>query len=217
MLIDFEGIEGVGKTTQIRLWHKHLEEHGVTSVITREPGMIVQGPNGCEIDLRQLCFSSELSPEAAMLAFFLDRMVHQQAIVKRAQDKGWVVTSDRGFASTYAYQVGGQEGGSKHFYSLLEMLPVWPNAIIWLDVEPEVALTRATEAKGEAHPWTIDDLRFYERSRKRYEDLSIWPEFRVFRIKMDGTETPEEVHDWIVKTITYDDHLLRNLQQRGYR
>jgi dTMP kinase len=104
-LIVLEGVEGVGKTTQIRLLGEWLAEQGIPSFTIREPGGT---PLGDEI--RRLLLDSHLSvsDRAEALLFMASRaQVTADEIVPRL-DRGEIVLADRFFLSTYAYQCGGR-------------------------------------------------------------------------------------------------------------
>jgi dTMP kinase len=104
-LVVFEGVEGVGKTTQIRLLGEWLVAHDVPAFTIREPGGT---PVGDEIRRLLLDSPSPVSDRAEALLFMASRaQVVADEIVPRLT-RGEVVLADRFFLSTYAYQCGGR-------------------------------------------------------------------------------------------------------------
>lgn len=104
-LVVFEGAEGVGKTTQLRLLAAHLTRQGIAHLGVREPG---QTAVGNEIRRLLLDPASDLAPRAEALLFMASRAQLVERDVRPALEKGEVVLADRFFLSTYAYQGAGR-------------------------------------------------------------------------------------------------------------
>lgn len=104
-LVVFEGAEGVGKTTQLRLLAAHLTRQGVAHLGVREPG---QTAVGNEIRRMLLDPASDLAPRAEALLFMASRAQLVEHDVRPALARGAVVLADRFFLSTYAYQGAGR-------------------------------------------------------------------------------------------------------------
>lgn len=104
-LIVFEGAEGVGKSTQLRLLGAWLDELGARWRAVREPGGSVVGD-----EIRRLLLdpSSEIVPRAEALLFMASRAQLIDTVIRPAIDSGEIVIADRLFLSTYAYQSGGR-------------------------------------------------------------------------------------------------------------
>ena len=110
MLIVFEGIDGTGKSTQVRLLAQALEERGLTVVTSREP---TDGPFGQKLRLSMI--TGRLSPEEELALFHEDRRDHVEHLILPALEAGKVVILDRYFFSTMAYQgARGFDDGSIH-------------------------------------------------------------------------------------------------------
>src|SRR5262249_32002684 len=107
VFIAFEGGEGVGKTTQIRLLADWLRLHGVATTETREPGATVLGGK-----VRALLLSSSAdhapSPRSEALLFAADRAHHVDTVIRPALEGGRVVLTDRYVDSSLAYQGAGR-------------------------------------------------------------------------------------------------------------
>jgi len=149
--ITFEGGEGSGKSSQLKKLAGHFETLGNETVITREPG----GTVGAEA-LRHVLLSGharELGAEAEAILFAAARADHMKQVIKPALAAGKTVLSDRFFDSTRAYQ-GVDHTVSPGLLDDLETLacgPVRPDLTFILDLEPEIALSRADarRANGE--------------------------------------------------------------------
>lgn len=104
MLIVFEGGEGSGKSTQLRLLSRDLARHAVPHVCLREPGGT---PLGTEVRRFLLDRASDIEPRAEALLFMASRAQLVEREIRPALERGEVVLLDRFFLSTYAYQVAG--------------------------------------------------------------------------------------------------------------
>ena len=104
MLIVFEGGEGSGKSTQLRLLSRDLERQAVPHVCLREPGGT---PLGTEVRRLLLDRASDIEPRAEALLFMASRAQLVEREIRPALERGEVVLLDRFFLSTYAYQVAG--------------------------------------------------------------------------------------------------------------
>jgi thymidylate kinase len=104
-LIVFEGPEGVGKTTQLRLLGEWLEERGLAHTRVREPGGTRLGD-----EIRRLLLDpeNEIGPRAEALLFMASRAALITEIVQPALERGELVLADRFFLSTFAYQIEGR-------------------------------------------------------------------------------------------------------------
>lgn len=148
LFITFEGGEGAGKSTQIRLLAEHLRAAGRDVVVSREPG----GSPGAEA-VREILLGGAAEPfgprmEAAL--FSAARSDHVEQIIRPAVDAGRVVLCDRFMDSTRVYQ--GITGGlDPAFVRALERVAIngmTPDLTIILDIEPEEGLRRAASRRG---------------------------------------------------------------------
>mgnify|MGYP000981229862 FL=1 len=171
MLIAFEGGEGSGKGTQIKLLKKFLEDKGYSVLDIIEPGGT---PVGKEI--RSILLEKEglglLGITEAFL-FSASRSQQVRSVTRPALKEGKIVLSDRSFYSTYAYQGYGREQ-SLSFIQQLTALAVEdtvPDIVILLDIPPEVGLLRKKDQK-EFNRLDAESLEFHNRVRSGYLTLA---------------------------------------------
>ena len=165
--ITFEGIEGVGKSTNIDHIAGIIESHGIDVIKTREPG----GTPIAE-DIRRLLkdHGDEPLPDTAeLLLMFAARAINVGNIVRPALEAGTWVVSDRFTDSTRAYQGGGRGLSRTHIDSLAELVhgDVQPDLTILLDAPVDVAMKRAGR-RGSPDRFEIEKTEFF---RTRARDL----------------------------------------------
>ncbi len=134
--ITFEGGEGTGKSTQIRLLEKALNELGIDTLVTREPG----GSPGAEaVRIVLLSGAAEpLGPEMEAILFAAARSDHVETVIRPALRAGKTVLCDRFFDSTRVYQ-GATGNVDRTFLRRLEEVACedcWPDLTIILDLDP---------------------------------------------------------------------------------
>lgn len=165
--VAFEGGDGAGKSTQIGMLTRWLDETDTPHVVTREPGGT---PLGAEIR-RTLLHGLDMSPRAEALLFAADRAHHVETVVVPALERGVSVVTDRFMDSSIAYQGAGRALGVEE----VRALSLWaaggllPDLTVLLDVDPHVGRTRRGEVHDrlEAEP---DD--FHARVRHHFLDLA---------------------------------------------
>lgn len=147
MFITFEGVEGAGKTTQIRLLAARLRETGRQDVLTtREPG---DGPLGQE--LRSLALHPPMGiavePRAELLIMLADRAQHVGQVIKPHLDTGDIVLCDRYADSSVAYQGYGRGLSIAEINALNAYATegLTPDLTILLDLDPAIGLARQRE------------------------------------------------------------------------
>lgn len=146
-LIVFEGAEGAGKTTQIRLLLERLAADGIAAAAFREPGGT---PVGDAIRAIVLAREGEMSPAAEALLFMASRAELVAREVKPALEKGAVVVLDRFFLSTYAYQISGRglPEADVRAANHLATGGLVPDITILLDISAKEGLARAERRGG---------------------------------------------------------------------
>ena len=168
--LTIEGIEGVGKTTQVTRLSQALRERGIAHVVTREPGGTPLAERIRDIVLNSR--DETLPPKAELLLMFAARAVHLQNFVEPNLAAGRWVLCDRFTDATYAYQGGGR-GMSGDDIRVLETLVQGrrrPDLTVLLDAPVEQALQRARQrnAGAAADRFESERAEFFERVRGAY-------------------------------------------------
>ena len=145
--ISFEGIDGSGKSTQIKLLADHLHSQGRKVIVTREPG----GSTGAE-EIRALVLQGEIdrwSAETELLLFTAARRDHLERTIRPALAAGEIVLCDRFADSTRMYQ-GLSRGDLRQTVDQLHSLMIGtePDLTVLLDINPALGLTRAKSRHG---------------------------------------------------------------------
>ncbi len=194
--ISIEGVDGCGKTTQIKLLEKYLLQKGIETVLTREPG----GTPGAE-EIRKVLLKGDLGKwdgisEALLL--FAGRRDHMNKTIKPALDEGKVVISDRFFDSTTAFQVFGQGIESKIIEDIkkLSLSDFEPHLTLIFDMDHETGVGRTT-VKNRYERMKMD---FHERVRAGYHDIAKKNPERCQLINVEGLSIPE-VHEKVIEII----------------
>jgi dTMP kinase len=174
--LTFEGIDGCGKTTQLRLLAQHLREHGRQVVETVEPG-------GTEIgrQIRRTLLdpaNTAIQPRTELLLYFASRAQNVDEVIRPALDAGRVVLCDRFTDSTLVYQGCGRGLDSSVVLDLdrIACRGLRPETTVLIDIDLETSLGRAkrrNERYGQSES-RIDDesAAFHENVRKGYLALA---------------------------------------------
>ena len=170
--ITFEGGEGSGKTTQIKLLAAALEKSGVPFIATREPGGCVSAEK-----IRSLLVTGDvdsLLPVSETLLFNAARYEHIYRTIKPALAEGKTVICDRFFDSTLVYQALGKGLGAEYIQSLHNMVfgNFMPNITIILDIDPKEGLKRASSRSGDETRFENLDVEFHNKIRKGFLDIA---------------------------------------------
>ncbi|HAD86367.1 MAG TPA: dTMP kinase [Rhodospirillaceae bacterium] len=166
--ITFEGGEGGGKSTQLALLAKVLEDAGIEVVTTREPG----GTSGAE-EIRNLLVrgtTDRWAPLAEVLLHFAARIDHVEKVIQPALESGAWVLCDRFTDSTMAYQGGGHGLGFDRIRELHHQIlgNFRPDLTLILDLPVEEGLARAFGRAGAEDRYERMDLGFHERIRATF-------------------------------------------------
>lgn len=165
--ITLEGIEGVGKTTQIAVLCEYLESKGIQLATTREPGGSPMGEA-----VRELLLAPEypaMHADTELLLMFAARAEHLRHHILPLLEKGTWVICDRFTDSTYAYQGGGRGIPFERIRQLAEWVQgnLNPDLTILLDADIETSLKR-TQTRGRADRFEQEALIFFHRVRETY-------------------------------------------------
>ena len=196
--ITLEGIEGVGKTTNLEHIATYLEQHDISVNITREPGGTELGEAIRDILLGHqhngMCSASEL------LLMFAARAEHLDKIIRPAIERGTWVLCDRFTDATYAYQGGGR-GLASDQIAILEQLVqhgLQPDLTILLDLPVETGLERAGQ-RGAPDRFENEASEFFEKVRNAYLERAKQDSQR-FRV-VDASRPLQEVQQDISRIL----------------
>lgn len=196
--ITFEGIEGSGKTTQIRKAAQYLGRHHIPYITTLEPGGTALG-----VELRTILLgrtSLHIGERAELFLFAADRMQHVEEVILPAMEAGKVVLCDRFGDATIVYQGCGR-GLDIGFVTRVNEYAghgITPDMTILFDAPVETGLGRVkgrnTAVAGQSHDdrFEREAKAFHERIRQGYLELARAEPGR-FRV-IDATDAVDEIH-----------------------
>ena len=182
ILIVFEGIDGSGKSTQLRRTAALLRARGLDILETGEPTKGLWGRK-----IREMARTTDRVPRETELAWFIkDRREHMRDVVGPALAAGRVVLCDRSYFSTVAYQ------GARGFDPATLLADSQaefgrPDLVLFFDIDPEDGLARVAARGGEAEP-VFEELNYLERVAEIFRSLEV-PE----RVRIDAARGEEAV------------------------
>lgn len=200
--ITFEGIDGCGKSTQLRLVASDLRFRGLNVLTTQEPGGT---PLGRKLRETFLETDETIDPLAELLLFAADRAQHVNFLIKPALAEGKIVISDRYADATYAYQGAGRGFPENTINQVIKLATdgLKPNLTLFFDLPVETALLRTiirNDAGEQKNRMDKEKADFYTRVRESYLELAAKESGR-FRI-VDANNPIEEVHAKTLETVT---------------
>jgi dTMP kinase len=165
VFIVVEGIDGAGKTTQVRLLKEALERAGESPVVSKEP---TNGPWGQRI--KESAATGRFSLEEELHAFIEDRKEHVATLIRPSLDARKIVILDRYFYSTIAYQ-GARGADVAEIRALMESQFPIPDAVFILDVDPATGVHRIAHLRGE-QPNLFENRDDLARARAIFNSLT---------------------------------------------
>ena len=195
LFITFEGTDGCGKTTQIELLKRYLEEKGYKVVLTREPGAKGLGEKLREILLN---YDGDVSSNCESFLFLADRAQHIDMLIKPAIERGEVVLCDRHTDSTVAYQGYGRGLDLNQIKMLNDIATngVKPDMTFVFDIDNETAQKRVGKTKDRMESAGIE---FFKRVRQGYLEIA---KSEPERVKvLDATQTIETIANQVKEYI----------------
>lgn len=202
VFITFEGVEGSGKTTQIKLLAEYLKNKGRDVVLTREPGGTPIGDKIRAILLDSA--HSKMTPITELLLYSAGRNQHIAEVIRPALDLGKVVLCDRYADATTAYQGAAREIDPKIIKELHAIATggLMPKLTILLDCGAREGLRRARSRNESAGMskfegrFEDEEIEFHKRVRDGYLKIASAEPNRVKII--DAGKTIEEIHKDVV-------------------
>lgn len=201
LFIAFEGIDGSGKSTQVKLLSEYLEEKGYKIYTTCEP---TDSPIGKII--RDI-FNHRLEGDQRVIAalFAADRLDHilnsKTGILKKLQD-GYTVITDRYYFSSYAYHsVYVDMDWVIHTNSMSADL-LRPDLNIYIDISPEISMERLKKGRSsmEMYETLENQKKVHTKYREAFDRIGEVEKVVV----VDGNKSPDQISAQIIKKITFD-------------
>ena len=216
--ITFEGIDGSGKSTQLRLLDKFLRANGCDALLTREPGGT---PLGLRLRAALLDATEEVDPLTELLVFAADRAQHVRRVLRPALAAGRVAISDRYADATVAYQGAGRGFAPELISQIVELATegLKPDLTLLFDVSIQESTTRTTRrstsrstSKTPRDRLDIEHADFHTRVRDAYLQIALAEPERVKLIDSSGPveKTQERLREVIVPFLQSRGHLAMN-------
>jgi dTMP kinase len=217
--ITFEGIDGSGKSTQLRLLNNFLRTRGCNVLLTREPGGTKLG-----LRLREALLDAmeEVDPLTELLVFAADRAQHVRRVLIPALEHGEVVISDRYADATVAYQGAGRGFSPELIWQIVQLATggLKPDLTLLFDLPIGDATARTTRrstgknaaARGARDRLDIEDAEFHARVRDAYLRIAAAEPERVKVIDTSGAveRTHQRVTEVILSFLKARGHLVRD-------
>lgn len=204
--LTFEGLDGSGKSTQLRKLAAALEQHGYAVTVTRQPGGTRIGDRirGLLLDSR----TEAIAPMTELGLMFSDRAQAIAEVIRPALEAGRVVLCDRYTDSTEAYQGGGRQLGSEVVRRMHETMcgGLDPDLTILLLAHFDRSLHRARRRNDRAATSGTDEGRFeredqafYRRVYDKYCEIARRDSRRV--VVIEGDQSIESIHRQLVSLL----------------
>ncbi|HEX6719686.1 MAG TPA: dTMP kinase [Pyrinomonadaceae bacterium] len=216
--ITFEGIDGSGKSTQLRLLGNFLRANGCDALLTREPGGTAIG-----VRLRAALLDAmeEVDPLTELLVFAADRAQHVRRMLRPAIEAGRVVISDRYADATVAYQGAGRGFAPELVAQIVQLATegLKPDLTLLFDLPIEESTNRTarrstskTSSKISRDRLDIEHADFHARVRNAYLQIARSEPERVKLIDTSGPveHTHERVKEIIIPFLQSRGHLAMN-------
>jgi dTMP kinase len=208
LFITLEGLDGSGKTTQIKRLAAWMQKRGLAPVITRQPGGTATGDR-----IRALLLdsgSTPLAPMSEMALMFADRAQAIAEVIEPALAAGKVVLCDRFTDSTEAYQGGGRELGSERVLELHRLIcgNLQPDLTLLLLPSLDSSLARArnrnertaAQTGKDENRFELEQGEFFKRVWEKYREIAARDANRV--VLIEGNLTIDEVHEQIIEAVS---------------
>jgi dTMP kinase len=200
--ITFEGIDGSGKSTQLRLLSGYLRQKGVDVITTCQPGGTPLGRR-----LREAFLETEetVAPMAELLLFAADRAQHVEFLIKPALAENRIVVSDRYADATYAYQGAGRGFPEATVEQVIHLATggLRPDLTLFFDISVETAVRRMSsrnDAEAKPNRMDFETADFYTRVRDAYLTIAERESERFVVVDAEGPV--EEIHAKVAKLVT---------------
>jgi dTMP kinase len=202
IFITFEGIDGCGKSTQLRLLASNLRLRGFEVVTTREPGGT---PLGKRLRSVLLDPQIEVDPLAELLLFAADRAQHVRTLLRPAIEAGSIVLSDRYADATAAYQGAGRNFTEETIAQVIRLATngLRPDLTLIFDLPVAECLARTvrrTNGENQTDRLDAEDAAFHTRVRNAYLQFAEHEPDRIRVINACGSI--DETHARVMEVVT---------------
>jgi len=217
LFITLEGVDGTGKSTQLRRLAQHLKKRGLAVRATREPGGTKVGERIRKILLASA--TTQLAPLAELALIYAARAQHLQEVIRPGLAQGEIVVSDRYNDASLAYQGYGRKLGVQvvQAFDRIICARTQPDLTIVLDLPPRLALKRAqgreSRRKSKQQRFELQGMGFHKRVRDAYLAIARQEPRRVKVVQADRPVA--EVQAEIRRLV--DAFLARRRGRRGNR
>jgi dTMP kinase len=208
LFITLEGLDGSGKTTQIKRLAAWMQRRGLDPIITRQPGGTATGDR-----IRALLLdsgSTPLAPMTEMALMFADRAQAIAEVIEPALAAGKVVLCDRFTDSTEAYQGGGRQLGSERVLDLHRLVcgNLQPDLTLLLLPSLDSSLARArnrnertvAQTGKDENRFELEQSEFFKRVWEKYREIARRDADRV--VLIEGNLSIDEVHEQIIEAVS---------------
>ena len=205
--ISFEGIDGSGKSTQIKLIKKYLNKNKKKVLFTREPG----GTLEAEL-IRKLILGKKknikFDTKTEILLLLAARYEHYKKLIEPSISNGEIIICDRFVDSTLAYQCAGNRELREFYFKVSKLLMnnFKPDLTILLDIPPNKALERINKRKIN-NRYDNKNISFFTNVRKIYNELAkINSRIKKMNALDDKNILAEKIKNLIIKLINQNDY-----------
>ncbi|MFH1565806.1 MAG: dTMP kinase [bacterium] len=203
MYIVFEGVVGTGKTTQSQRLAEWLQK-----LFPERPVVWTREPGGTEIAqaIRKLVqatpFEEEMDPICEAYLYAASRAQAISKIIKPCLKRGGIVVSDRSFITSLAYQGYARCAGIGNIWKINRqaLSGIFPNMVIFLDLDVETALSRSFDVSGDK--WEKQGVAFFRKVREGYLTISRGSMFRECWYTISALGEEDDVFDNIYCAIS---------------
>lgn len=193
LFITFEGGEGSGKSSVLRLLAEQFEKEGIPFILTREPGGTPISEQIRNVILDKA--NTAMDPRTEALLYAASRRQHLAEKVWPALKEGKLVLCDRYLDSSLAYQGGARGLGIDNVLdiNMFATEGTFPDLTLLFDIEPSVGLARiAANAGREVNRLDLEKMSFHEGVRKTFHELA--ERFSERYVVIDASKSLEEVY-----------------------
>jgi dTMP kinase len=199
IFITFEGGDGAGKTTQMKLLGEFLQTKGHGVTVTREPGGTALGSQ-----IRELVLHSRehIAPRAEALLYAADRAHNVATVVRPALERGDIVLQDRYFDSSVAYQGSGRVLGAEE----IKQISMWaadglvPDLTVLLDLDQAAASERLKAQDKPFDRFESEKAEFHEKVRHAFLQIAAAEEERF--LVVDASKPVDEIAAAIAQRVS---------------